>query len=71
VRKAVSQSVRTTVIVNEKLLTRATEHVEGRKKDGEKDSFTNLLQRALVNQLEKEGDFEVRDLVEGEEPNGD
>lgn len=59
-----NQKVRTTVIVYDTLLERASLHVENRKAKGEKDSFTNLLQRALVNQLEKEGDFEIRDLLE-------
>lgn len=57
-------NIRTTVIVNNILLDRVHEHVGQRKKEGKKDDFTKFLNRAILNQLEREGDFQTRDLLE-------
>lgn len=47
------------------LMERVQTHV---RKRGE--NLTEFYTRAIINQLEKDGDFEIRDLVEGETDNG-
>ena len=56
--------VRTTIMASEKLMNRVAEHTA---KTGEK--LGDFYNRAILNQLENEGDFEIRDEVE-EEMNG-
>lgn len=56
--------VRTTIMASEKLMNRVAEHTA---KTGEK--LGDFYNRAILNQLENDGDFEIRDEVE-EEMNG-
>lgn len=56
--------VRTTIMASEKLINRVADHCA---KTGEK--LGDFYNRAILNQLENEGDFEIRDEVE-EEMNG-
>lgn len=53
---------RTTIMASEILMNRVSSHVD---KTGE--SLSKFYCRAILNQLENEGDFEIRDLVEEEE----
>lgn len=55
---------RTTVMVDEKLMERVKEHTD---KTGV--TLSAFYTKALVNQLEREGDFEVRDMIEEEKNN--
>lgn len=58
---------RTTICMSEILSARVIAHT---KQSGEK--LTDFYNRAILNQLENDGDFEVRDLLEKEsEENGD
>lgn len=50
---------KTTIIIEEALLEASQTHL---KQDA--DSFTNFVQRAFINQLEKEGNYEIRDIME-------
>ena len=52
---------RTTIMASEKLMSRVSEHTA---KSGEK--LGDFFNRAILNQLEKDGDFEIRDEVEEE-----
>lgn len=52
---------RTTIMASEALIKRVTDHTS---KTGE--TLTEFYNRAILNQLESEGDFEIRDLVEEE-----
>jgi hypothetical protein len=56
--------VRTTIMASEKLMNRVADHCA---KTGEK--LGDFYNRAILNQLENEGDFDIRDEVE-EEVNG-
>lgn len=53
---------RTTVLLSEILMNRLYEKIFKNKED----SLTKFFNRATLNQLEKEGDFEIRDLYERE-----
>lgn len=55
---------RTTIMASEKLINRVAEHTN---KSGEK--LVDFYNRAIVNQLEKDGDWAIRDELE-EELNG-
>lgn len=55
---------RTTIMASEKLMSRVAEHTA---KTGE--TLGDFYNRAILNQLEKDGDFDIRDEVE-EEING-
>lgn len=55
--------IRTTVLVEDIVFTRVKDRITASKQLGEKGDFSSFLQRALVNQLEREGDFEIRDLI--------
>ena len=55
---------KTTIVTSSILLERVGVHV---KKNG--DNQTDFITRALVNQLEREGDVEIRSMME-EEQNG-
>ena len=55
---------RTTIMASEKLMNRVIQHTA---KNGEK--LGDFYNRAILNQLENDGDFEIRDEVE-EELNG-
>lgn len=50
---------RTTIMMSDILQKRVADHVE--QKGGKLQDFYNS---AILNQLEREGDFEIRDLVE-------
>jgi hypothetical protein len=50
---------RTTIFVPDILKDRIDSHVKGRD-----ESLTDFYTRAIVNQMENDGDFEVRDLME-------
>ena len=52
---------KTTIITNKTLLDRVGIHV---KKNG--DSQTDFITRAMVNQLEREGDLEIRAILKEE-----
>lgn len=51
----------TTISTSKMLLDRMSIHV---KKNG--DNQTSFITRAIVNQMERENDFEVRDLMKQE-----
>ena len=53
-----------TIMADEKLMERVQTHA---RKNGE--NLTEFYTRAIINQLEKDGDFEARDLVKGETDN--
>lgn len=53
---------RTTIMASDKLIGRVNEHIS---ETGE--TLTSFINRALLNQLEKDGDFEIRDILEVEE----
>lgn len=52
---------RTTIMASETLMDRVAKHV---KKTGE--NLTDFYNRAILNQLENDGDFEIRDTLEEE-----
>lgn len=52
---------KTTIVTNKTLLDRVGVHV---KKNG--DNQTDFLTRAIVNQLEREGDIEIRAMLKEE-----
>ena len=52
---------RTTIMASEKLMNRVADHCA---KTGEK--LGDFYSRAILNQLENDGDFEIRDEVEEE-----
>jgi hypothetical protein len=56
-----SEVVRTTIMVDSVLLNRVNEHC---KSNG--DTLTSFYNKALLNQLENDGDFEIRDILEEE-----
>ena len=49
---------KTTIVTSKLLLDRMSIHV---KKSG--DNQTDFITRAIVNQLERDGDFEIRSLM--------
>ena len=51
-------------MANKTLIDRVAYHVS---KNGE--TLTDFYSRAILNQLENEGDFEIRDIVEEENEN--
>lgn len=53
-----------TIMADEKLMERVQTHA---RKNGE--NLTEFYTRAIINQLEKDGDFEARDLVKEETDN--
>ena len=53
---------KTTIVTSKTLLDRMGVHV---KKNG--DNQTDFITRAIVNQLEREGDFTIRMLLEEEQ----
>lgn len=53
-------------MAEEVLIDRVQNHT---KQSGE--SLTEFYTRAIINQLEKDGDYEIRDLVEEEKSNGE
>ena len=59
-------NARTTVCMSEILLSRVVQHT---KENGEK--LSDFYNRAVLNQLENDGDFEVRDLFEKESGSND
>ena len=52
---------RTTIMADSLLLKRVNEHL------ADKETLTDFYNRAILNQLEKEGDFEIRDLLEDQQ----
>lgn len=52
---------RTTVMMSETLYNRVNQHIKG---SGE--NITEFTNRAILNQLENDGDFEIRDIIEEE-----
>ena len=50
-----------TIMADEKLMERVQTHA---RKQGE--SLTEFYTRAIINQLENDGDFEVRDMIKEE-----
>lgn len=61
-RELVPKKDRTTIVTSKTLLDRVSVHVA---KNG--DNQTNFITKALVNQLEREGDIEIRSMLEEEE----
>ena len=59
-RKMLEEPVieRTTIMTNRTLIDRVSVHV---KKNG--DNQSNFVTRALINQLEREGDLTIRDEI--------
>lgn len=60
----VPEKDRTTIVASKTLLNRIGVHVA---RNG--DNQTNFITRAMINQLEREGDLEIRDILEEEENN--
>jgi hypothetical protein len=58
--------VRTTVMCSEILMKRANEHTKQRG-----ETLTDFFNRAIINQLENDGDFEIRDIISEESVEGD
>lgn len=54
-----SETARTTIMANPILIKRVSRHVE---KTG--DTLTEFYNRAIINQLEKENDWDIRDIIE-------
>lgn len=52
---------KTTIMADETLMNRVTEHAKQRG-----ETLTDFYTRAIINQLEKDGDYEIRDLIEEE-----
>ena len=50
---------KTTIIAEEMLMKRVAEHTESRG-----ETLTEFYTRAIINQLEKDGDYEIRDKYE-------
>ena len=61
-RELIPKKDRTTIVTSKTLLDRVSVHVA---KNG--DNQTNFITKALVNQLEREGEIEIRDILEEEE----
>lgn len=55
-----------TIMADEKLMERVQAHA---RKQGE--NLTEFYTRAIINQLENDGDFEVRDMIMGEKENAE
>lgn len=55
-----------TIMADERLMERVQSHA---KKNGE--NLTEFYTRAIINQLEKDGDFEVRDMIIGGKDNAE
>lgn len=53
---------KTTIVTSKTLLERVSVHV---RKNG--DNQTDFITRALLNQLEREGDYEIRAILKEEE----
>lgn len=53
---------KTTIVTSKTLLDRVGVHV---RKNG--DNQTDFITRALLNQLEREGDYEIRTILKEEE----
>lgn len=56
---------KTSIVTSQGLIDRVSTHV---KMNGENQQ--EFITRALVNQLEREGDYEIRQIVEEELDNG-
>jgi len=52
---------RTTILASDTLMERVSKHISRNGKN-----LTDFYNRAILNQLEKEGDFEIRDILEAE-----
>ena len=48
-------------MLSEKLMERVSQHTTNTE-----ETLTSFYTRALINQLESEGDYEIRDIVEAE-----
>ena len=57
---------RTTIMASNVLMRRVEEHT---RDTGE--NLGDFYNRAILNQLEKDGDFEIRDLIEEEAKNAE
>lgn len=55
---------RTTIMLDEELYDRVLTHL---KKNNNEESITEFTRRAFLNQLENDGDFEIRDMLEEKE----
>lgn len=55
-----------TIMADEKLMDRVQTHA---RKQGE--NLTEFYTRAIINQLENDGDFEVRDMIMEEKENAE
>ena len=66
-RKEAVKTATTTLVVSKLLMNRVSAHV----KENEGDNQTRFITRALLNQLEREGDFEIRSLLEESEEGED
>ncbi len=53
---------RTTIVVSSTLLKRVGVHVRNSN-----DNQTEFFTRAIINQLEREGDYEIRSIMKNEE----
>lgn len=62
-RNELPKTKTTTIVASKLLMNRISSHVQ--KSDGDKQQ--DFIIRAFVNQLEREGDFEIRSLLEAEQ----
>ena len=58
---AKNTEVRTTIVTMSCIAERVAQHCKNRG-----ESLSDFYNRALINQLENDGDFEIRDIVETE-----
>ena len=59
---------RVTMVIPEILASRVLEH---HKENNPTETLSSFYTRALVNQLEKEGDFEIREILENAKEEND
>ena len=50
---------KTTIVIEGVLMERVSEHTAKRN-----ETLTEFYTRAIINQLEKDGDYEIRDTIE-------
>ena len=51
---------RTTIMLDDRLYDRVLAHI----KEDKTETMSEFTKRAFLNQLEREGDFEIRDILE-------
>ena len=62
------KDVRVTMVLSPVLVERVKKHQE---EENPEETISSFYARAILNQLEKEGDYEIRDILEKLEKEGD